>query len=121
MLIFNQINMKENDVIFKLYGNDDHPDPDCFCHFGWEGIGSFAFWKYACAYYDCAEILFERFKESKGNYAILDGIGLPICFSYRHFIELSLKFFSLGLFVPMNKSTRVIWKMAMTLMAYGKV
>lgn len=85
--------MKENDVIFKLYGNDDHPDPDCFCHFGWEGIGSFAFWKYACAYYDCAEILFERFKESKGNYVILDGIGLPICFSYRHFIELSLKFF----------------------------
>lgn len=83
--------MTEKDVIFKLYGKDDNPDPNCFCHFGWEGIGSFAFWKYACAYYECAEILFERFKDAKGDYAILDGIGLPICFSYRHFIELSLK------------------------------
>ena len=83
--------MTEKDVIFKTYGNDDNPDPNCFCHFGWEGIGGFAFWKYACAYYECAEILFERFKEAKGNYAILDGIGLPICFSYRHFIELALK------------------------------
>lgn len=78
--------MTEKDVIFKLYGNDDNPNPNCFCHFGWEGIGSFAFWKYACAYYECAEILFERFKDAKGDYAILDGIGLPICFSYRHFI-----------------------------------
>lgn len=84
--------MTEKDVIFKLYGNDDNPDPNCFCHFGWEGIGSFAFWKYACAYYECAEILFERFKDAKGDYAILDGIGLPICFSYRHFIELTLKY-----------------------------
>lgn len=84
--------MTEKDVIFKLYGNDDNPDPNCFCHFGWEGIGSFAFWKYACAYYECAEILFERFKVAKGDYAILDGIGLPICFSYRHFIELTLKY-----------------------------
>lgn len=83
--------MTEKDVIFKTYGNDDNPDPNCFCHFGWEGIGEFAFWKYARAYYECAEILFERFKEAKGNYAILDGIGLPICFSYRHFIELALK------------------------------
>lgn len=84
--------MTEEDVIFKIYGNDDHPDQNCFCHFGWEGIGEFAFWKYANAYYDCAEILFERFKEAKGNYRILDGIGLPICFSYRHFIELTLKY-----------------------------
>lgn len=83
--------MTEKDVIFKIYGNDDNQDPNCFCHFGWEGIGAFAFWKYACAYYECAEILFERFKEAKGDYAILDGIGLPICFSYRHFIELTLK------------------------------
>ena len=92
LLMYNQINMTEHDVIFKIYGIGDNPAPNCFCHFGWEGSGSFAFWKYACAYYDCAEILFERFKESKGNYAILDGIGLPICFSYRHFIELTLKY-----------------------------
>lgn len=84
--------MTEKDVIFKIYGVGDRPDPNCFCHFGWEGVGGFAFWKYAQAYYDCAEILFVRFKESKGDYATLDGIGLPICFSYRHFIELTLKY-----------------------------
>ena len=83
--------MTETDVIFKIYNSNEKPDPNCFCHFGWEGIGSFAFWKYARAYYQSAEILFEKFCESKGNYAILDGIGLTICFSYRHFIELSLK------------------------------
>lgn len=84
--------MTEKDVIFKIYDNNDNPDQNCFCHFGWEGIGEFAFWKYACAYYECAEILFERFKDAKGDYRILDGIGLPICFSYRHFIELTLKY-----------------------------
>ena len=50
--------MTEKDVIFKIYGVGDRPDPNCFCHFGWEGVGGFAFWKYAQAYYDCAEILF---------------------------------------------------------------
>lgn len=84
--------MTEKDVIFKIYDNNDNPDQNCFCHFGWEGIGEFAFWKYACAYYECAEILFERFRDAKGDYRILDGIGLPICFSYRHFVELALKY-----------------------------
>ena len=62
-----------------------------FCYFGLEGIGKFAFRKYAHAYYNCAEMSFERFKEAKVDYAILDGIGLPICYLYRHFVELSLK------------------------------
>lgn len=84
--------MTDKDVIFKMYGPDDNPNQNSFCHIGWEGFGAFAFWKYACAYYESAEILFERFKEAKGDYATLDGIGLPICFSYRHFIELTLKF-----------------------------
>ena len=61
--------MTEKDVIFKTYGNDDNLDPNCFCHFGWEAIGEFAFWKYARAYYECAEILFERFKPQIRNYA----------------------------------------------------
>ncbi len=84
-------NMTNKDEIFKLYRNGDKPDPNCFCHFGWEGTGVFAFEKYALAYYDSAEILFEKFKESHGNYAILDGIGLTMCFLYRHYVELMLK------------------------------
>lgn len=83
--------MTDKDVIFKLYEAGDRPNPNCFCHFGWEGTGVFAFEKYALAYYDSAEILFARFKKSPGNYAILDGIGLSICFLYRHYVELMLK------------------------------
>lgn len=76
--------MTENDIVFKFYGEGERPDPNCFCHYGWEGQGSFAFWKYACAYYDSAESLFQKFLQSKGDFAILDGIGLTICFLYRH-------------------------------------
>ena len=68
--------MTENDVIFKIYDSNDNPDQNCFCHFGWEGVGEFAFWKYACAYYESAKILFEKFKDAKGDNRILDGIGL---------------------------------------------
>lgn len=84
--------MTDKDVIFKFYGNGERPNPDCFCHYGWEGTGSFAFWKYAVAYFDSAEALFDKFKQSRGDFAILDGIGLTICFLYRHFVELSVKY-----------------------------
>lgn len=84
--------MNKNDVIFKIYKKGEHPNPDTFCHYGWEGTGPFAFWKFAAAYYDSAEILFEKFKASPGDYAILDGIGVTMCFMYRHFVELSIKF-----------------------------
>lgn len=84
--------MTEKDIIFKFYKAGEKADPDCFCHYGWEGEGAFAFWKYAQAYYNSAEILFDKFKESKGDYATLNGIGLTICFLYRHFVELSVKY-----------------------------
>lgn len=84
--------MTENDIVFKFYGEGERPDPNCFCHYGWEGQGSFAFWKYACAYYDSAESLFQKFLQSKGDFAILDGIGLTICFLYRHYVELAVKY-----------------------------
>ena len=59
--------MTENDIFFKFYEEGERPDPNCFCHYGWEGKGSFAFWKYACAYYDSAEALFQKFLQSKGD------------------------------------------------------
>lgn len=85
--------MNKNDVVFRLYKKEEHPNPDTFCHYGWEGTGCFAFWKFATAYYDSAEILFEKFQTSAGDYAVLDGIGVTMCFMYRHFVELSLKYF----------------------------
>lgn len=84
--------MTDKDIIFKFYQQGETPNPDCFCHYGWEGTGSFAFWKFAQAYYDSAEILYEKFTHSKGDFAVLDGIGLTICFLYRHYVELTVKY-----------------------------
>lgn len=84
--------MTEKDIIFKFYQEGERPNPNCFCHYGWEGIGAFAFWKYAHAYYDSAETLFVKFTQSSGDYAVLDGIGLAICFLYRHYVELTIKY-----------------------------
>lgn len=40
-----------------------------------------------------ARIFFvDKFNASGGHNDILDGLGLPICFLYRHFTELHLKF-----------------------------
>ena len=65
--------MDIHDIIYKTYSSGEKPDPYCFCHYGWEGIGSFAFWRFACAYYDSADALYEKFVSSKGNFAITDG------------------------------------------------
>lgn len=83
--------MTEQDIVFRVIPEGELANPNSFCYFGWEGIGAYAFWKYATAYYDSAEILFEKFGDSAGHNDILDGTGMTMCFLYRHFVELSLK------------------------------
>ncbi len=56
--------MTDKDVIFRKIPRGEVVDPHIFCHYGWEGSGTFAFWKFALAYYDSAEALFEKFKLS---------------------------------------------------------
>lgn len=84
--------MTEKDVLFRKIPKGVVVDPNTFCHYGWEGSGSFAFWKFALAYYESAEALFEKFKASAGQNATLDSLGMTICFLYRHFVELSVKY-----------------------------
>lgn len=83
--------MNIKDVVFRTIPAGELADPNSFCHYGWEGTGSFAFWRYATAYFDSAEVLFEKFVNSPGENAILDGTGITMCFLYRHFVELSVK------------------------------
>lgn len=83
--------MTENDVVFRIIPEDELANPNSFCYYGWEGTGAYAFWRYATAYYDSAEILFEKFVASAGHNDILDGTGMTMCFLYRHFLELSIK------------------------------
>lgn len=83
--------MTTKDVVFKIIPEGEYANPNTYCYFGWEGKGAFAFWKYATAYYDSAEILFEKFKASAGHNDILDSTGITMCFLYRHFVELTIK------------------------------
>ena len=85
------IRMTEQDIVFRLIPDGENADPNSFCHFGWEGIGAFALWRYATAYFESANYLFEKFVASAGDNGILDGTGITMCFLYRHFVELSIK------------------------------
>lgn len=89
--------MNLKDKLFRDISNNKEIDQRHFCHLGWEGTGSFAFIKFADAYFDSADVLFNKFKESAGDYAVLDGIGITICFLYRHSVELYLKYLYLDL------------------------
>lgn len=84
--------MKGNDILFKDLTNDKKHKHKDFCFYGWEGIGSFAFWKYAQAYFESAEVLFDKIKESSGKNSTLDNLGITMCFLYRHFVELAIKY-----------------------------
>ena len=82
--------MTINDVLFKEIEAGVPINSNDFCHFGWEGVGPFAFYRYACAYYDSASALFDDIKATDSN-DLIDGYGITMCFAYRHFVELYLK------------------------------
>lgn len=84
--------MKQIDTLFKFYELDElvNIDGDRFSHFGWEGIGSFAFFMYAESYKRAGELLYIKMKE--GNNGDRDALIYPLCFNYRHCMEMLLKF-----------------------------
>lgn len=82
--------MSIDDKIFKEVDDAKVLNPNDFCHFGWEGVGPFAFYRYACAYYDSACALYNDIKSTQSN-DLIDGYGITMCFAYRHFVELYLK------------------------------
>lgn len=84
--------MKIDDVVFKEVVDGQSVDASQYCHFGWEGTGAYAFDRYAEAYYESACALYEKVKQSRGQYNIIDSLGITMCFCYRHFVELYLKF-----------------------------
>ena len=84
--------MTDKDVVFRLIPEGEYADPNTFCYYGWDGVGALALWNHATAYYDSAEILYEKFVVSAGHNDILDGTGITMCFLYRHFVELSIKY-----------------------------
>ncbi len=84
--------MKIDDVIFREVEDGAQVDPSSFCYFGWEGTGAYAFARYADAYYESACSLYEKIAQSKGQYSVIDSLGITMCFCYRHYVELYLKY-----------------------------
>lgn len=61
-------------------------------YLGWYGSGANSVLQYADSYLCSANVLFEEFKKSSGEYAKLDNLGIPIIFMYRHYCELIIKY-----------------------------
>lgn len=88
--------ISKNDILFELYDSKKTPEfKDDFSHFGWEGMNSFAFFTYADGYRIAAESIFEKFKKSNGDFSVMDSIAYPLCFNYRHMMELLIKYLHL--------------------------
>lgn len=84
--------MKQIDTLFKFYEPNEliNIEGDRFSHFGWEGTESFAFFMYAESYKRAGELLYKKMKE--GNNGDRDALIYPLCFNYRHCMEMLLKF-----------------------------
>lgn len=78
--------------LFQFVNPEQAVTPCSFCCIGGNGNGSFSFWRYAEAYYEAAETLYLEIKTSNGKHWVNDTLVYPMCFNYRHFIELSLKY-----------------------------
>ena len=91
--------IQKTDVIFRYLTVDEArsmKEYNDFAYFRWDGADWFAFYMYADSYYNAAFQLLEDAKNQRYcDYCQpcqnIDSIIYPICFLYRHFVELTLK------------------------------
>lgn len=93
---------KKNNLLFKFYELNElaNISNEQFSHFGWEGKGTLAFFMYAESYKRAGELLYEKMKI--GNNSDRDALIFPLCFNYRHCMEMLLKF----LFIKYSKKDK---------------
>jgi hypothetical protein len=83
----------DKDVIFKYYNEPGQIPRDCdFSYFGDEGSDSLAFDKYAYGYKNGAEAIYEKLCAPESTISELDTLVFPLCFVYRHMVELLIKY-----------------------------
>lgn len=119
--------MTEKDELIKLLKQEELVNND-FSYFGWEGIGSGAFLTTATAYKEAAELIYEKMKN--GNIRDKDILVYPLCFNYRHCMELLLKFLyiehsniskeELKDFLNTNHDLNKIWQQVKPILSAGK-
>ena len=83
--------ISEKDELFECPKSLYDKDKNAYTYVGWEGTEHTAFEIMADGYFSAAEAVYQKFQNSAGEYRILDSIGYPICFLYRHYMELSIK------------------------------
>lgn len=119
--------MTEKDELIKLLKQEELVNND-FSYFGWEGIGSGAFLTIATAYKEAAELIYEKMKN--GHIGDKDILVYPLCFNYRHCMELLLKFLYIGHskidkeglkdFLNTNHDLNKIWQQVKPILSAGK-
>ena len=83
--------ISEKDTLIELAATLYGKDKNAYTYIGWEGTEATAFETIADGYFLAAEAVFQKFQSSAGDYRVLDGVGYPICFLYRHYMELTIK------------------------------
>lgn len=119
--------MTEKDELIKLLKQEELVNND-FSYFGWEGIGNGAFLTIATAYKEAAELIYEKMKN--GHIGDKDILVYPLCFNYRHCMELLLKFLYIGHskidkeglkdFLNTNHDLNKIWQQVKPILSAGK-
>lgn len=119
--------MTKKDELIKFLKQEELVNND-FSYFGWEGIGSGAFFNMATAYKEAAELIYEKMKN--GHIGDKDTLVYPLCFNYRHCMELLLKFLyirhsninkeELKDFLNTNHGLNKIWRQVKPILSAGK-
>lgn len=124
--------MTETDVIFKFYTSEELSEVESsdFSYFGWEGKNEFAFFSFAEGYKYSADAIFEKFINSAGNFAIIDTLVYPLCYAFRHCMEMQIKYLyvkysgateeDLKLFLNSNHNLNESWKKVKPILTAGK-
>lgn len=85
--------INSKDEILKFYDDTNHiPKDGDFSYFGEEGNNSMAFEKYAYGYKNGADAIYEKLCAPESPISLLDTLVFPLCFMYRHMVELLIKY-----------------------------
>lgn len=81
-----------DDKLFHFFKDGQSLHGRKFSYFAWESSYIHSFSIYIDGYINAAAMIIEEYKKATEN-AVLDSVVYPLCFIYRHIIELYIKYF----------------------------
>lgn len=85
------MNVSNDDKLFHFFKDGQDLHGRKFSYYAWETGYISSFEKYITGYTNAAEIIIQEYKKTSRN-DILDTIVYPLCFIYRHIVELNIKY-----------------------------